>query len=197
MEARLSVSIRDNDAVAVKRLLDRGADLKAYNRKGFASIHVACAHDSDRVLDILLQRNPLLALEPAKDKSLPVEVAITHGSTGCIHVLARHKLLFNPTYTTNKSTPLTLALTASNLSPSQRLATVATLTGLGANVNEPVCPYMMTPLMIAIVQDTGIPIVSFLLKNGASTTVSDISGETALHKAIKYHFYSYYMLLAE
>jgi len=92
MDARLIRTIRDNDAIAFKRLIDRGANPLALNKRGYASVHLACIYDSHRILDVLLDRDPSIIYQVAQDESVPIELAVSNASLECLRVLSRHAI---------------------------------------------------------------------------------------------------------
>lgn len=147
MDIGLIRSIRDNDSIAFKRLLDRGANPRTFDRKGYSSVHLCCMYDAHRVLQVLLDLDPSIIYEAAKDSSLPLEWAARNASVESFRVLSRHKISLDHVLDIScldssesdalfdRHSPLAIALKSKELSLSKRLDCVASLVGLGANLN--------------------------------------------------------------
>lgn len=156
MSCPLHVACRFNSLACVVLLINRGADVNAVNGEGWAPLFLAVRSGYTKCAEVLLasgahvdmklqppcQQRDAQTVEIA-DGLVPLHLAARHGQLECIKVLLTHGASVNAATTSNRSTPLHLAVARSN-----HTSCVHLLAAHAADIN--VCDsFGNTPLHIA------------------------------------------------
>ncbi|WVZ64421.1 hypothetical protein U9M48_013933, partial [Paspalum notatum var. saurae] len=164
----LSCSVSCGKVIAVRYLLDKGADLNKQDVMGFAPLHYAAKQGYDEIARLLLSRGANVDLNSSE--GTPLHVAAAHGKFGVMQILLEHHADPNRV-SPNHCTPLAEVLSAADekVNESDRLKCMSLLVKAGADLNS-MDPD--SPLVIATRKGlTGC--VDYLLEVGADLNSMD------------------------
>jgi ankyrin repeat protein len=90
MQAFACTFARQNDAIALKQLIDDGLDVNTYNRSGWAPLHAAATEGSQDCMKLLLQNgaNPNIIGHWGRT---PLHLACSWGRLECVSILLNAK----------------------------------------------------------------------------------------------------------
>ena len=167
------------DEVAVRLLLDQGADAQSAHADGMTGLHWAAQRDFVEIAELLIDAGANTDAVTRIGHHTPLHVASTNGHAEMVRVLLEAGCDAT-SRTFNGTTPLHLAARAGNAQA------VAMLLDHGADVNARESGWGQTPLMFAAASNRA-GAVTVLLERGAdvalSTRVVDLPAAEALDRA--------------
>ncbi|CAL4943682.1 unnamed protein product [Urochloa decumbens] len=176
----LACAVSHGKVIAVRYLVDRGADLNKQDVKGFAPLHYATKRGYGGIARLLLSRGANVDVDSSE--GTPLHVAAAHGKSGVMQILLDHHA--DPDRVSpDLCTPLAKGLCAvlETLSESACIKCMKLLVKAGADLNS---MNPDTPLVIATSKGLN-ECVDYLLEVGADANIPKHGGRTPIEIAAK------------
>ncbi|XP_061173483.1 L-asparaginase-like isoform X2 [Saccostrea echinata] len=174
----MCAAAQTGDNQALEKLRELGGNLSSHNQDGRTALHVASREGHVSTVQYLLHQGASVHLKDSNGFT-PLHDAIMRKHISIIRLLVKTGAILT-------LKPIALAMELCCAAASEDIETLQAYRTAGANLNE--CDYdKRTPLHVAV--DTGCErSVHFLLDNGASWSLEDIFGNTAIDCAKKRNF---------
>ncbi|KAF7052008.1 hypothetical protein CFC21_060173 [Triticum aestivum] len=180
----LACAVARGKAIAVRYLLDKGANLNKQDSVGFSPLHYATKKGNDGLVRLLLSKGA--SADISSCEGTPLHVAVSDGNYGIVQSLLQHDADPNRVFS-DLGTPMTAAVlcadvicVAGKISVSAALKCMKLLVKAGAGLN---CTTPDTPLVIATSKDL-TECVQYLLEVGADANIpSNYNGTTPIEIA--------------
>ncbi|VAH95753.1 unnamed protein product [Triticum turgidum subsp. durum] len=180
----LACAVARGKAIAVRYLLDKGANLNKQDSVGFSPLHYATKKGNDGLVRLLLSKGA--SPDISSCEGTPLHVAVSDGNYGIVQSLLQHDADPNRVFS-DLGTPMTAAVlcadvicVAGKISVSAALKCMKLLVKAGAGLN---CTTPDTPLVIATSKDL-TECVQYLLEVGADANIpSNYNGTTPIEIA--------------
>lgn len=164
----LACAVLHGKAIAVRYLLDRGADLDKQDNKGFTPLHYGTKEGKDGLVRLLLSKGA--SVDVSSCEGTPLHIAASYGKCGIMEILLQHNADPNRV-SADLGTPmavvLCVAFTPGQMSESVALKCLKLLVKGGADLN---CRNPDTPLVIATSRNL-TECVEYLLEVGADANI--------------------------
>ncbi|VAI00991.1 unnamed protein product [Triticum turgidum subsp. durum] len=180
----LACAVARGKAIAVRYLLDKGANLNKQDSVGFSPLHYATKKGNDGLVRLLLSKGA--SADISSCEGTPLHVAVSDGNYGIVQSLLQHDADPNRVFS-DLGAPMTAAVlcadiisVAGKISVSAALKCMKLLVKAGAGLN---CTTPDTPLVIATSKDL-TECVQYLLEVGADANIpSNYCGTTPIEIA--------------
>ncbi|XP_044979569.1 ankyrin-1-like isoform X1 [Hordeum vulgare subsp. vulgare] len=181
----LACAVSRGKAIAVRYLLDKGANLNKQDNVGFSPLHYATKKGNDGLVRLLLSKGA--SADISSCEGTPLHVAVSHGKSGIVQTLLQHDADPNRVFS-DLGTPMTAAVLCAHdisvalgkIPVSAALKCMKLLVKAGAGLN---CTTPDTPLVIATSKDL-TECVQYLLEVGADANIpSNYNGMTPIEIA--------------
>lgn len=181
----LACAVARGKAIAVRYLLDKGANLNKQDSVGFSPLHYATKKGNDGLVRLLLSKGA--STDISSCEGTPLHVAVSDGNSAIVHILLQHDADPNRVFS-DLGTPMTAAVLCADvicIAPgkipvSAALKCMKLLVKAGASLN---CTIPDTPLVIATSKDLS-ECVQYLLEVGADANIpSNYDGTTPIEIA--------------
>ncbi len=159
---------RRGDAVALRALLAKGADVNAPHGDGMTALHWATERADQAMVDMLIFAGADVSAVTRIGAYTPLHLAARAGSARVVEALVKAKAPVSALTSTGHTTPLHLAAASGNP------AVVTLLLDQGADVNARESEWAQTPLIFAAAADR-VDVVRLLVSRGADVNVKTSS----------------------
>ena len=175
----LQYIIEQNNATAIKQLLESGIDLNARDEKRRSLLHIAAGNDTDDMINILLANNFDVNVADL-DGETPLITACKKNKLNNVNALIKHGANVSHSLETTGDSALHFAVKFAGKEITECLINRNISVNVVNNDNQ-------TPLMWACSVKNNIRNVTTLLEHGADVNVANKEdGASALHFAAKY-----------
>uniref|UniRef100_A0ACD5X5K8 Uncharacterized protein n=1 Tax=Avena sativa TaxID=4498 RepID=A0ACD5X5K8_AVESA len=167
----LSCAVLRGKSIAVKYLLDKGANPDKQDNKGFAPLHYAAKEGMDRLVRLLLSKGASVNILSCE--GTPLHVAASYGKSGIMQILLQHNADPHKAVA-DLGTPMAavLSVASGRISESAVLKCMKLLVKAGTNLNF---TNPDTPLVIATSKGLS-ECVEYLLEVGANANIPSNHG---------------------